>query len=79
MAVEPSPAPDDLTARARIRQAALSQFAEHGFERTTIRGIAAEAGVSSRGWSAITSVPNRRCARLSTRMCWPRYAGSATR
>ena len=38
---------DDLTARARIRDAALAQFAEHGFERTTIRGIAAAAGVSS--------------------------------
>lgn len=40
------PAFDDLTARARIRKAALAQFAEHGFERTTIRGIAAVAGVS---------------------------------
>lgn len=40
------PASEDLTARARIRQAALAQFAEHGFERTTIRGIAAAAGVS---------------------------------
>jgi AcrR family transcriptional regulator len=38
--------PDDLTARARIRDAALSQFAQHGYERTTIRGIAAAAGVS---------------------------------
>jgi TetR/AcrR family transcriptional regulator, regulator of cefoperazone and chloramphenicol sensitivity len=37
---------DDLTARARIRDAALRQFAEHGFAKTTIRGIAAEAGVS---------------------------------
>jgi AcrR family transcriptional regulator len=37
---------DDLTARARIREAAMEQFAEHGFERTTIRGIAAAAGVS---------------------------------
>jgi AcrR family transcriptional regulator len=37
---------DDLTARARIREAAMRQFAEHGFERTTVRGIAAEAGVS---------------------------------
>ncbi len=37
---------DDLTARARIRQAALAQFAEHGYERATIRGIAAAAGVS---------------------------------
>ncbi len=47
MAVEPRPqAHEDLTARARIRQAALTQFAEVGFERTTIRGIAAAAGVS---------------------------------
>jgi TetR/AcrR family transcriptional regulator, regulator of cefoperazone and chloramphenicol sensitivity len=37
---------DDLTARARIRDAALRQFGEQGFERTTIRGIAARAGVS---------------------------------
>jgi AcrR family transcriptional regulator len=37
---------EDLTARARIREAALAQFAEHGFERTTIRGIARAAGVS---------------------------------
>jgi AcrR family transcriptional regulator len=37
---------DDLTARARIRDAALRQFGEQGFERTTIRGIAATAGVS---------------------------------
>ncbi|MFI6604613.1 TetR/AcrR family transcriptional regulator [Nonomuraea sp. NPDC050536] len=39
--------PDDLTARARIREAALQQFGEHGFERATIRGIAEAAGVSS--------------------------------
>jgi AcrR family transcriptional regulator len=37
---------EDLTARARIRDAALRQFAEQGFAGTTIRGIAAEAGVS---------------------------------
>jgi AcrR family transcriptional regulator len=36
----------DLTARARIRDAALEQFARHGFEGTTIRGIARAAGVS---------------------------------
>jgi AcrR family transcriptional regulator len=36
----------DLTARARIRDAALSHFAEHGYERATIRRIAATAGVS---------------------------------
>lgn len=39
--------PDDLTARARIREAALLQFGELGFERATIRGIAETAGVSS--------------------------------
>jgi AcrR family transcriptional regulator len=38
--------PDDLTARARIRDAALQHFAEQGFERTTIRDIARTAGVS---------------------------------
>jgi len=36
----------DLTARARIRDAALEQFAEHGFEGATIRSIAEAAGVS---------------------------------
>ncbi|MCC5575648.1 TetR/AcrR family transcriptional regulator [Microtetraspora sp. AC03309] len=41
------PDPDDLTARARIRDAALLHFGEHGFERATIRGIAETAGVSS--------------------------------
>ncbi|HEY4422297.1 MAG TPA: helix-turn-helix domain-containing protein [Pseudonocardia sp.] len=39
--------PADLTARARIRDAALLQFGEHGFDRATIRGIAETAGVSS--------------------------------
>lgn len=38
--------PDDLTARARIRDAALLQFAEHGVSGATIRGIAQAAGVS---------------------------------
>ncbi|GII63655.1 hypothetical protein Skr01_37400 [Sphaerisporangium krabiense] len=41
------PNPEDLTARARIRDAALLHFGEHGFERATIRGIAKTAGVSS--------------------------------
>lgn len=41
------PDPEDLTARARIRDAALRHFGEHGFERSTIRGIAETAGVSS--------------------------------
>jgi TetR/AcrR family transcriptional regulator, regulator of cefoperazone and chloramphenicol sensitivity len=37
---------DDQTARSRIRAAALEHFAEEGFERATIRGIAHTAGVS---------------------------------
>jgi AcrR family transcriptional regulator len=42
-----APDPEDLTARARIREAAMRHFADHGFERATIRGIAEDAGVSS--------------------------------
>jgi TetR/AcrR family transcriptional regulator, regulator of cefoperazone and chloramphenicol sensitivity len=41
-----SPAFEDLTARARIREAALAQFAAVGFEKATVRAIAADAGVS---------------------------------
>ncbi|MGI8335017.1 TetR/AcrR family transcriptional regulator [Actinomadura scrupuli] len=37
---------EDLTARARIRDAALLQFAERGVRGATIRGIAEAAGVS---------------------------------
>ena len=37
---------DDLTGRARIRDAALLEFAEHGTKGATIRGIAKAAGVS---------------------------------
>jgi TetR/AcrR family transcriptional regulator, regulator of cefoperazone and chloramphenicol sensitivity len=37
---------EDLTARARIREAALKHFAEEGYERATIRRIAKTAGVS---------------------------------
>lgn len=39
-------APDDRSTRARIRDAALAQFAEHGLKGATIRGIASQAGVS---------------------------------
>jgi hypothetical protein len=39
--------PADLTARARIRDAALRLFGEQGFDQATIRGIAEAAGVSS--------------------------------
>lgn len=42
-----APDPEDLTARARIRDAAMRHFADDGFERATIRGIAETAGVSS--------------------------------
>ncbi|MEU1736204.1 TetR/AcrR family transcriptional regulator [Streptosporangium sp. NPDC020145] len=37
---------EDLTTRARIRDAALGLFAEQGVRATTIRGIAAASGVS---------------------------------
>jgi AcrR family transcriptional regulator len=37
---------EDLTARARIREAALQHFADDGYERATIRAIAQTAGVS---------------------------------
>lgn len=40
-------APTDLTARARIRDAALARFAADGVERTSVRAIAADAGVSA--------------------------------
>lgn len=38
--------PDDRTARARIRDAAIACFAEHGVAGTTARKVAAAAGVS---------------------------------
>ncbi len=37
---------DDVTARARIRDAAVELFGRGGFERTTVRAIATEADVS---------------------------------
>ncbi len=43
-AAEPTP---DLTARARIRDAALHLFGEVGFRTATVRGIADRAGVSA--------------------------------
>jgi AcrR family transcriptional regulator len=38
--------PEDLTARARIRGAALAEFSDRGTAGATIRGIAERAGVS---------------------------------
>lgn len=43
---ERSVAFEDLTARARIREAALEHFARDGYDRTTIRAIAQTASVS---------------------------------
>jgi TetR/AcrR family transcriptional regulator, regulator of cefoperazone and chloramphenicol sensitivity len=40
------PAFEDLTARARIRDAAIRLFAERGIDGTTVRDIALQAGVS---------------------------------
>lgn len=40
-------ASDDLTARARIRDAAIRAFARHGFAATSMRTIASDAGVSA--------------------------------
>ncbi|ROO87687.1 TetR family transcriptional regulator [Actinocorallia herbida] len=38
---------EDLTAKARIRDAALAEFARHGVKGTTVRGVAEAAGVSA--------------------------------
>lgn len=46
MAAERDLAPEDMTARARIRDAALLLFAERGVKGATFRGIAEAAGVS---------------------------------
>ncbi|MER5338363.1 helix-turn-helix domain-containing protein [Micromonospora sp. NPDC002717] len=40
------PAFEDVTARARIRDAAIRLFAEHGIDGTTVRDITQAAGVS---------------------------------
>jgi len=40
------PAGDDLTTRARIRDAAIARFPADGFKGTTIRAIAADVGAS---------------------------------
>jgi TetR/AcrR family transcriptional regulator, regulator of cefoperazone and chloramphenicol sensitivity len=45
-ALADAPAAEDLTAKARIRDAALRMFTEHGTDAATIRDIAKAAGVS---------------------------------
>jgi AcrR family transcriptional regulator len=45
-AVADEPDPEDLTTRARIRDAAVRHFGERGFERATFRDIAETAGVT---------------------------------
>jgi AcrR family transcriptional regulator len=42
----PAPRAEDLTARARIRDAAIERFARDGVARTSVRAIAEEAAVS---------------------------------
>lgn len=44
--IDPRATNEDLTPKARIRNAALDLFAEHGTERVSMRAIAAEAGVT---------------------------------
>ncbi|GAA1480110.1 TetR/AcrR family transcriptional regulator [Gordonia sinesedis] len=43
---DPSIADADLTARAKIRNAALDLYAEHGEDRVSMRAVAAAAGVT---------------------------------
>lgn len=45
-ATRATPRADDLTAKARIRNAALDLFAEHGVDATSLRTVASAAGVT---------------------------------
>lgn len=44
--VNPRATNDDLTAKARIRNAALDLYSQHGEDRVSLRAIASEAGVT---------------------------------
>ena len=44
--VDPRASGEDLTAKARIRNAAMDLYAEYGEDHTSMRGIAAAAGVT---------------------------------
>jgi len=58
-----------LTARERIRGAALEHVARDGYHRATKRAIAESAGVSP-GCSATTTGRTRTCGRRVTTTCW---------
>ncbi|MCP2287242.1 TetR/AcrR family transcriptional regulator [Nocardia amikacinitolerans] len=44
--VDPRATNEDLTAKARIRNAAMDLYAQYGSERVSLRAVAAEAGVT---------------------------------
>ncbi|MFD6222382.1 TetR/AcrR family transcriptional regulator [Nocardia asteroides] len=44
--IDPRASDEDLTAKARIRNAALDLYAEHGEDRVSMRGVATAAGVT---------------------------------
>ncbi|MCP2297098.1 transcriptional regulator, TetR family [Nocardia amikacinitolerans] len=44
--VDPRATNEDLTAKARIRNAAMDLYAQYGAERVSLRAVAAEAGVT---------------------------------
>src|SRR5699024_4209490 len=63
--------PSDLTGRARIRNTALRLFAERGFAGTTVRDVAAAAGVSP-------ALVRHHCAgKDGLREAWDTYALAA--
>ena len=65
---------EDLTARARIRDAALVLFAERGTNSTTVRDIAKAAGVSG-GLLRHHFGQRGASSTRATRTCSPRSCG----
>ena len=47
---DPRASDEDLTAKARIRNAALDLYAERGEDRVSMRAVAAAAGVAVAWW-----------------------------
>lgn len=77
-------AKSDLTRRARLREAALELFAEHGFEATSTRAVAAAGGPRGtinlqRSYSALMSCfASGTCIVCKTAFaipCSPRWLG----